>query len=48
MTAEDPKITVAIYENGKPTGKTEEIDLSVPENRGKLEKSLRQQDGEFD
>lgn len=48
MTVEDPKITVVIYEGGQPTGTTEEIDLSVPENREQLEKSLQQQSGEFD
>lgn len=48
MTAEDPKITVIIYKDGESTGKTKEIDLSVPENQEKLQESLKQQDGEFD
>lgn len=48
MTAEDLKITVIIYKDGKPTGKTEEIDLSLPQNQEGLNKSLQQQDGEFD
>lgn len=45
---ENPIITVEIYQDGRPTGKIEEIDLNNPREAEKLIKSLSEQDGEFD
>lgn len=46
MTAEDPKITVIVYKDGRLTGKSEVIDLGKPEEAQKLQDSMVAQEAD--
>lgn len=48
MAAENPKVTVTIYKDGKDTGETKVLDLADPKVAEELKESLQKQNPEWD